>query len=613
MILYDPWNLTAALNRWLDQAAVSYLDTIPIEKLKYSSRDLKLFPLSEAGYATIGSVYAASIRKLERISGIGRDGASALTKAAREYVRQARQEVPIRMDYQNQPDADTKLLTAVYGKLYQQDVGQKPGAVPAKEDIWADFSRRSSDYYAVIEQADPYRESRSGNGKLPEQLVREVSAVVLELSGFKGTLRTYQKFGTQYAVHQMRCLLGDEMGLGKTVQALGVFCHLHSLGKRRFLVVCPASVLVNWQRECEKFTDIPSYIFHGQDTEDDIRPWLEQGGIGITNFETLGKLLPLFGLSSEPVSSDSEETVNQQSSASFDFVVVDEAHYLKNPEAARTQNAAAIINAAAGVMLMSGTPLENKTDEMCQLIRLVNPQTADELEQMAAYDKATQFEQKACGVYLRRTRDDVLQELPDLIEEDSWLELSGEERGEYYVSVAAGNFMAMRQVSWEMKDPAASVKAQRLKEICQEARENKRKVIVFSFFRNTLEKARQILGEWALEPINGSVPVTSRQKILDRFSKDDTFQNEKEPFVLPCQVISGGMGLNIQAASVVIFCEPQIKPSLETQAISRAYRMGQVQNVLVFRLYAKDTVDESIRSMLMDKQIIFDDYADPSA
>ncbi len=111
-----------------------------------------------------------------------------------------------------------------------------------------------------------------------------------------------------------------------------------------------------------------------------------------------------------------------------------------------------------------------------------------------------------------------------------------------------------------------------------------------------------------MEPINGSVPPARRQSILDAFAA-----SEGSPYVLPCQVISGGMGLNIQSASVVVFCEPQIKPSLETQAISRAYRMGQVNSVLVFRLYAKDTVDESIRLILMDKQHIFDEYADPSA
>lgn len=582
----DRFGVTAALQRFLDEAAVLYLDQADVEKLKAVGPDLRIGPLKKAGILTVGQAYTYPQRAMERLPGMGAGYVKEIKKAARDYISEAKKEVPLRVDPENRTPAASRLIQAVASHLKGERVSET--------EAWDGFVKQSADFYAVMNAFDPYREERT-KSRLPEKIAKAVVQQEVNLSYFKGTPRSYQYFGIQYALYEERSLLGDEMGLGKTIQALGMMSHLYARGLKYFLVICPASVLVNWQREVEKFLSIPGYIFHGQDMEEDIHPWMEEGGIGITNFESLGRLCEAWNLV-------------ERVTPFPDLVVVDEAHYLKNPGAARTVLAGRILEKSRYALLMTGTPLENRVEEMCQLVSLIRPEFAEELKNMAAYDKATRFEEKAAPVYLRRTREDVLGELPDLIEEDAWCELSKEERSQYRLSVAAGNFMAMRQLSWEMKDPAQSVKAQRLLEICQEARENHRKVIVFSFFRNTLEKVREVLKEGAMEPINGSVPPARRQSILDAFAA-----SEGSPYVLPCQVISGGMGLNIQSASVVVFCEPQIKPSLETQAISRAYRMGQVNSVLVFRLYAKDTVDESIRLILMDKQHIFDEYADPSA
>ena len=102
------------------------------------------------------------------------------------------------------------------------------------------------------------------------------------------------------------------------------------------------------------------------------------------------------------------------------------------------------------------------------------------------------------------------------------------------------------------------------------------------------------------------MPSSRRQEIIDQFT------SEKAGAVLAAQIIAGGTGLNIQAASVVIICEPQLKPSLENQAIARAYRMGQARNVFVFRLLCEDTIDERITDMLHEKQVLFDAFADKS-
>ena len=130
--------------------------------------------------------------------------------------------------------------------------------------------------------------------------------------------------------------------------------------------------------------------------------------------------------------------------------------------------------------------------------------------------------------------------------------------------------------------------------------------MVFSFFLDTIAKIHEFLRGKCLNPINGSVNVNRRQEIIDEFDKAPAGT------VLLAQINSGGTGLNIQSASVVVICEPQFKPSIENQAISRAYRMGQSRNVLVYRLLCEDTVDEKLTEVLEEKQKIFDAFADKS-
>ena len=164
----------------------------------------------------------------------------------------------------------------------------------------------------------------------------------------------------------------------------------------------------------------------------------------------------------------------------------------------------------------------------------------------------------------------------------------------------------MRQVSW-FGDMKESSKANALLEICEQAKEDGRKVIIFSFFRNTIAKVCELLKDQALEPITGDIPPEKRQAIVDKL------KDAPAGTAIVSQVQAGGTGLNIQAASVVIFCEPQIKPSIENQALSRAYRMGQTRSVLVYRLLCEDTVDERMLEILANKQNLFDNFADESA
>ena len=131
-------------------------------------------------------------------------------------------------------------------------------------------------------------------------------------------------------------------------------------------------------------------------------------------------------------------------------------------------------------------------------------------------------------------------------------------------------------------------------------------MLIFSFFLDTIAKISALLGESCLEPITGSVSPARRQEIIDEFDKAPAGS------ALTAQIQSGGTGLNIQSASVVIMCEPQLKPSIENQAISRAYRMGQTRSVLVYRLLCDDTIDERIINILAEKQNEFNAFADES-
>ena len=460
--------------------------------------------------------------------------------------------------------------------------------IPDADGIWEDFQRNSAAYYAQLDRFGQALSTRIDNSYsgLPEELVLRVEMEPLYLDGLHASLRVYQEFGVRYILRQGKVLLGDEMGLGKTVQAIAAMVSLKALGATHFMVVCPASVLVNWTREIAKFSELAATPIRGGDLLA-LRRWIDKGGAAVTTYESISRFtLP--------------ETFR------FAMLVADEAHYAKNPAARRTQALMTLRKKAERVLFMTGTPLENRVDEMCFLVSCLRPDIAGQVQKMKYISSAPQFREKLAPVYLRRTREDVLSELPELIEEEQWCEMGPLEWTPYMLAVAAQNFMAMRQVSWDVGDLKHSSKAKRLLELCVEAKEDGRKIIIFSYFRETIRAVQGLLGKRALEPITGSVSPKRRQEIVDAFTQAE------DGTALICQVQAGGTGLNIQAASVIIFCEPQIKPSIENQAVSRAYRMGQLRSVVVHRLLCDNTVDERIMEILREKQDVFDSFAEGS-
>lgn len=330
---------------------------------------------------------------------------------------------------------------------------------------------------------------------------------------------------------------------------------------------------------------MPVLRLYGDDREELCTRWLSEGGAGVTTYETLQRL-PLEGLEH------------------LDLLIADEAHYVKNPEARRTAALTALAQKAERVLYLTGTPLENRVEEMCFLLSTLSPETAAKARELSDMAGAEPFRQAIAPVYLRRRREDVLAELPELTEVEDWCEQTPAEAEVYRQAVQAGSFMAMRQAGWSSTDTG---KARRLLELCEDAEEDGRRVLIFTFFRDTMVQVRRLLGDRCPGEIHGGVSPEERQRILDEFA------HSPAGTALCCQVTAGGVGLNIQAASLVIFCEPQLKPSTETQAISRAYRMGQTRSVLVHRLLTEDTVDEAITALLRQKQALFDEYADRSA
>ncbi len=639
------------------------LSNMEIEKINIDKDGIRVAALQNAGITNIGQISAMSVSKLQQIEGIGQATAEKIVHNANMIRMSVKRSALVKLDANDTSEAmqgslerlyfliknDTSLKTAqsltnAYSAGIQRNINdakivlsglkwmfssktKKEAGLQAADRIKAiaqgefgqlapqaienyqssqqnkvrmigkqtpeyviAFTQNAAPFYAMLEavMGDAMaKEVPTGVNALPEELLESIENYPLQTGSLKATLRRYQTFGTKYILHQERVLLGDEMGLGKTMQAIAAMCHLVATGAKHFLVVCPLSVVVNWRREVESQTQLPVIEVYGDDREEEMTQWAEQGGVAITSYETLNKV-PIPAL------------------VDLALMVVDEAHYVKNPQAIRTKSVMAAAERAKKVLFMSGTPLENKVEEMQFLIQCLQPEVAKKIQNMKQLIQAEAFRKAIAPVYLRRVREDVLKELPELVEKEQWGIMNKEEVQAYKAALKEGGFMSVRQVSWDVPDIQSSTKAQRLLEIHADAKTGGRKVIIFSFFKDVLQKVAMLLGQDCIGVIDGSVSSKDRQAMIDQLAQAPAGAT------LVCQILAGGVGLNIQAASVVVFCEPQIKPSLETQAVARAYRMGQSQSVMVHRLLMDDSIDERVMEILQQKTQLFDSFADES-
>lgn len=607
------------------------LAEMPVKALKEATGErLRFGPIEDAGIKTVNDVLNAGYR-LQGIPGVGEKTVTGILAAAKTLWRITFEDMPVRLDitkrqaeatallshlaawdasrttrgaadvllladelaglgaavprYEqlvvvSQPDRSTDQLVGLAAQVIERAaaLGTSRGHSSGTADPWDDFLARAADYYAMLAELGlSIEDDKASQGDLPQDIIDAIRDQELRTDLLHSSLRGYQAFAARFVLVQRKVIIGDEMGLGKTVESLAVLAHLRAKGEQHFLVVCPAAVVTNWMREVASKSQLLPRRLHGGDRDRELRAWKAQGGVGVTTYESLAWLragqLPEIAC-----------------------LVVDEAHYVKNPYAQRSQRSQTLIAEAHRAVLLTGTPLENRVEEFRTLVRYVRPDLAVDGSELAP----RRFRKQVAPAYLRRNQEDVLSELPELVEVQEWLPLSSADHVEYRNAVLDRNFMAMRKAAMLGHD---STKMERLCELVEEAEANGRRVIVFSYFLDVLNRIADELPGEVFGPLTGGVSADKRQQMVDEFSKAD------HGAVLVAQIVAGGVGLNIQSASVVIICEPQLKPTLESQAIARAHRMGQLLGVQVHRLLTEDSVDERIVEILARKKAIFDEFA----
>ncbi|MFI7235374.1 DEAD/DEAH box helicase [Streptomyces cyaneofuscatus] len=643
----------AVLDPLLASLAGRELDAIPVARLKdVTEGRLRLGALEQAGFTTVGQVHGTARYELRLIPGVGAHTADQALAAAGRIADAVRETVSVRIDMDAPDDTTTALVVALHrlveagpdarraveaaGRLAERLDPLATAAAPAGSRLrmlftgreartraldavaalgtalteatdqgltmlfgqvsvdllrapesapgaWVDFELRSAEYYSLLAELSGSGPDRdAAEGFLPAGIADRVRALRLDDSRLRVSLRGYQSFGARFALAQKRVVIGDEMGLGKTVQAIAALAHLAARGESHFLVVCPASVLINWSREIRARSTLRALPVHGAERLAAYAEWVAGGGVALTTFDAL-------------------RTLPEEATVAPAMLVVDEAHFVKNPATRRAQAVAGWAERADHVLFLTGTPMENRVEEFRSLVRQLRPDLADAVRTTHGAAGSQAFRRAVAPAYLRRNQVDVLAELPALVHVDEWEEFSTGDLEAYREAVASGQFMRMRRAAYAT--PATSAKLERLRELVDEARDNGLKVVVFSYFREVLATVGEALGPNVSGPVSGSVPAARRQELVDAFSAGDGHA------VLLSQIQAGGTGLNMQAASVVILCEPQIKPTLEHQAVARAHRMGQVRTVQVHRLLAADSVDQRMVELLARKDRLFDAYA----
>jgi len=423
------------------------------------------------------------------------------------------------------------------------------------------------------------------------------------------TLRPYQQIGVNWLTFLRSVGLGgilaDDMGLGKTVEALCVF-------DKKTLVVCPTSVLPNWKAELARFRPgLRVNVYHGP-----ARVFDDSADVTLTTYAILRI--------------DSEELSRRK----FDAAVVDEAQAIKNPDS-QVARAAYALNADFR-LAMTGTPVENRLDELWSLMHFANRGLlggrrefdADVARPVAdgMPGAAQSLRQRIRPFVLRRRKVEVAPELPPRTEATLKIALDERERGIYdavraatqsdmVAALGAGGsgkldvmkaleaLLRLRQAACHPallpgQKAASSSKVEALVEALVNAAEDGHKALVFSQWTSLLDLIEPVLSQLGIEftRLDGST--------RDRAAVVESFQSEAGPPVMLISLKAGGTGLNLTAADHVFLCDPWWNPAVEDQAADRAHRIGQERPVMIYRLVAVDTVEERILELQQRKRAI---------
>jgi non-specific serine/threonine protein kinase len=448
----------------------------------------------------------------------------------------------------------------------------------------------------------------------------------------KDILRPYQTAGFQWLNYLTEVswggILADDMGLGKTVQALCFLQHYKAQHKNlKALVVCPTTLIYNWENEIKKFTPSLTYSIHHGPSRTRDKESLMKHDITITTYGTLRSDIRL--LVSVPL----------------DYVVLDESQAIKNPSSKVTR-AAGLLNAKHR-LCMSGTPLQNNTFDIYAQMNFLNPGMLGSVEYFKQefaipIDKLGEPEHKMhlkkilYPFILRRTKEQVAKDLPEKLEMILWCELGDEQRNIYdayrndyrdkimgvikehgiqksQLTILQG-LMKLRQICDSpaiLNEPEKfenhSIK---LEELAREITENMgdHKALIFSQFLGMLALIRCKLDELGVkyEYFDGSTSAPDREKAIQSFQNDDTVR------VFLISLKAGGVGLNLTAADYVYIVDPWWNPAVEQQAIDRTHRIGQTKNIFAYRMICKDTIEDKIvqlqeKKRALAKELIADD------
>ena len=429
----------------------------------------------------------------------------------------------------------------------------------------------------------------------------------------KAILYPYQRTGYRWMKfitdEQMGCIIGDEMGLGKTLQVIALIADRRKNAQTPALVVAPVSLLENWRREFEKFTDgLSVHIHHGS----------RRTGV-FTELLTYDAVIISYGTAA------SDQAILRM--VNWDMVIVDEAQNIKNPTAQRTRSIKRIPRKSA--IAVTGTPFENHISDLWSIMDFVAPGYLGDLSEFEAVYKddisgAKLLEPVLTPLILRRRVSEVAQDLPERVDIPQILQMTSEEADLYenererIIADFNGQNASLPMIQKlrmfcthpglvgieKVKDPLkSSSKYQRLCELMEEIILLNEKVILFTSYNKMFEiLGRDIPSRFGIQVffINGSTPTGERQLIIDEFSQI----NGSALLVLNPR--AAGVGLNIVAATRVIHYNLEWNPALEDQASARAYRRGQTKTVFIYRLYYKDTVEDIINERIERKREMSD-------
>jgi hypothetical protein len=440
----------------------------------------------------------------------------------------------------------------------------------------------------------------------------------------KAILRPYQIAGYQWLNYlkdiKWGGILADDMGLGKTVQALSFLEHYRTdQGKLKALVVCPTTLIYNWENEIKKFTPVLTYRIHHGPSRTRVKEEITDHDVTITTYGTLRSDIKLL------------------MSVDFDYVILDESQAIKNP-ASKVTKAACLLN-ARNRLCMSGTPLQNNTFDIFAQMNFLNPgmlgtmeffrqEFAIPIDKFGEPDRKDHLRKILYPFILRRTKEQVAKDLPEKQEMILWCEMEDKQRNIYdayrndfrdkilgtiqdqgiqrsQLTILQG-LMKLRQIcdspailNEEEKFENHSIK---LDELSREIVENigDHKALVFSQFLGMLALIRAKLEELGIkyEYFDGSTSAPDRQKAIE------SFQNDHEVRVFLISLKAGGVGLNLTAADYVYIVDPWWNPAVEQQAIDRTHRIGQTKNIFAYRMICKDTIEDKILQLQEKKRIL---------